>query len=286
MKLLLIVTSFLIAIAAAWLIVARQRWNAAVRRTVQHLDSAAKGPAAADVETQLATLPEPVRRYLRTAVGTSPPPVRYAHIAQDGEFRSNEEPDGWRPFHAQHYATVGTPGFVWDATIRMAPGVNVRVRDAFVDGHGAMDASLLGAVRVAHAPDTPELASGALHRYLAEAVWMPTALLPSAGVEWQPLDDSTARASLASNGTRVSLDFHFGEDGMVRRVSTPARARVVPGGVVPTPWQGTFGNYALRSGLRVPLDGEAAWVLPQGAQPYWRGHLRNITYDTTPPPLR
>ncbi|WP_425532220.1 DUF6920 family protein [Aromatoleum anaerobium] len=48
-------------------------------------------------------------------------------------------------------------------------------------GVGSGQAQLLSAVTVASDRDKPELNSGSLHRYLAEAVWYPTALLPSAG---------------------------------------------------------------------------------------------------------
>jgi hypothetical protein len=47
----------------------------------------------------------------------------------------------------------------------------------------------------------------------------------------------------------------------------------VDGEVVPTPWQGRFWNYDERGGMWVPLDGEVAWLLPEGAKPYWHGHI-------------
>ena len=31
--------------------------------------------------------------------------------------------------------------------------------------------------------------------------------------------------------------------------------------------------------MQVPLDGEVAWMLPEGAKPYWRGHTTEITYQ-------
>jgi hypothetical protein len=31
--------------------------------------------------------------------------------------------------------------------------------------------------------------------------------------------------------------------------------------------------------MRVPLDGEVAWLLPEGAKPYWRGHITEISYE-------
>lgn len=34
-----------------------------------------------------------------------------------------------------------------------------------------------------------------------------------------------------------------------------------------------------RSGMQVPLDGEVAWLLPQGERPYWRGRITKIEYE-------
>jgi hypothetical protein len=48
--------------------------------------------------------------------------------------------------------------------------------------------------------------------------------------------------------------------------------------IVPTAWQGRFWNYEERGGMRVPLDGEAAWLPPEGPKPYWRGHITEIHY--------
>ena len=53
----------------------------------------------------------------------------------------------------------------------------------------------------------------------------------------------------------------------------PERARDVGGRFEPTPWEGRFADYAERDGMRVPLTGAVAWVLPEGRRDYWRGRL-------------
>ena len=71
---------------------------------------------------------------------------------------------------------------------------------------------------------------------------------------------------------------HVNEDGLIGTVRAGARGRTVGGIVVPTPWHGRFWNYAMRDGMRVPLDGEVAWLLPEGAKPYWRGRITQLSY--------
>jgi hypothetical protein len=56
--------------------------------------------------------------------------------------------------------------------------------------------------------------------------------------------------------------------------STASRSEVVP-----APWHGRFWNYEERGGMLVPLDGEVAWLLPEGEKPYWRSHITEIHYD-------
>ncbi len=74
--------------------------------------------------------------------------------------------------------------------------------------------------------------------------------------------------------------FTFNEEGLIDTVRAEARGRAVGGGkVVPAPWRGRFWNYHERDGMRVPLDGEVAWLLPEGAKPYWRGHITEIDYE-------
>ena len=51
-------------------------------------------------------------------------------------------------------------------------------------------------------------------------------------------------------------------------MGTEARGRIVDGEVVPKPWQGRFWNYENLGGMWVPLVGEVAWLLPEGAKPY------------------
>lgn len=122
----------------------------------------------------------------------------------------------------------------------------------------------------------------ALHRYLAEAVWFPTALLPGHGVQWEAMDDSTALATISDGLTSVSLQFEFDDQGAVSRVYTPARFRDVDGEAMPTPWAGIHRNYAHRDGMMVPLDGEVEWILPEGKFSYFRGTIRDIEYEFEP----
>ena len=258
------------------LVLSARRWQGRSAHLVQQLRASGSADPSRYSAEDLGDLPGPVVRYFRAVLRDGQQIIHHVRLEQEGEFLL-KAPDGWRPFTAvQHINPVG---FVWDARIRMMPGVPVLVRDGFVAGTGSMHAGLSGLITIVSQEGTPEIASAALMRYLAEAVWCPTALLPSQGVRWAPVDDSTARATLSVGPVTVSLDYRFGADGLVRSIYAPDRGRDVNGTSIPTPWQGRWSEWGERDGVRIPLHGEVAWILPEGAQPYWRGRVTSIRFD-------
>ncbi len=285
MRPILFMALFIIIAFVAALAIAGFRWRAKTAHLVAHLnarsaDLAAPPAAFSTSAAHIDTLPAPVARYFRAVLREGQPSPRRWRLTQEGEFLIDAERRRWGPFTATQHVVAEPPGFVWDARIHMAPGLAANVRDGFVNGTGTMRASLGGVLQLASVEGTPEIAAGALHRYLAEAVWCPTALLPSPHLSWTPLDESSARATLTAGGTTVWLDFRFrATDGLVESVYTPERSRDVSGLGVPTPWQGRFSDYEERGGMRIPLAGEVEWVLPDGPQVYWRGRITEALYE-------
>ncbi|HEX7091886.1 MAG TPA: DUF6544 family protein [Longimicrobiales bacterium] len=253
-------------------------WNRATDRLVRRLAAAPAGygPAAYD-PAELEGLPAPAARYFRRALSPGQPMVRTARITHEGEFRTG--PDAaWSPFESVQHFTAVPAGFVWDARIRMAPLTSVRVRDHYFGGSAAMLGKLAALIPVADEEGGVELAASALHRQLAERVWFPTALLPTQGVRWEAVDDSTARASLTDSGITVTLTTHFGDDDLIRRVEM-MRYRDVGGTGVPTPFVGYFRNYARVDGMLVPLEAETEWILPEGRFAFWKARITEARYE-------
>ena len=93
------------------------------------------------------------------------------------------------------------------------------------------------------------------------------------------LEVAIKAAALDDEGLRLTLTFSFGDDGLIDTVRAEARGRSVGERIEMTPWQGRFWNYAEHSGMKVPQDGEVAWLLPDGPRPYWRGHIESLRYE-------
>jgi hypothetical protein len=257
-----------------------QRWETGAKELRARLEAARAPvePARYDAR-EIESLPSPVQRYFRAVLRDGQPMVAAARVSHEGQFNMSETEPKWSPFTSRQMVVARRPGFDWDARIRMAPGVHVFVHDAYVAGEGILHAQLLGLVTVADIRGTREAAQGELMRFLAEAAWYPTALLPSQGVRWEVIDESSAGATLKDGPNSASLEFRFDAEGLISTIRAAARHRVVNGTLVATPWQGRFWSYEVRDGMRVPLQGEVAWELADGLRPYWRGRINDIAYD-------
>lgn len=253
-------------------------WNRSTARVVRRLGTGAPSLDVVPSRDGLTGLPAPVVRYFEFALTPGRPLLRSARIEQAGDFRAGGFNAPWSPFTAVQHFTAHPPGFVWDASIRMAPLAAVRVRDSYVGGVGSMQGKIASLIPVVDQSGSPGLAAGALHRYLAESVWCPTVLLPGRGVSWEAIDGTTARATLADGTTSVWLDFRFGAQGEIVSVFTPSRLREVNGEYVPTPWEGSFREYQKVDGMMIPMAGEVGWILPEGRLSYWRGRIVSAEY--------
>jgi hypothetical protein len=273
------VLALAVVLVEVWLYGA-YRWNVGTKELRARLDAARVPVRPQTVDfRELEGLPAPVERYFRLALKEEQPMLVGVRVRHSGTFNMGETTDQWRPFTSDQQVVTQRPGFDWDGRVAMIPGVPVRVHDAYVAGEGILHASLLGLFSVVNMRGGGDVAEGELMRFFAEAAWYPTALLPSQGVRWEAADDRSAYATLTEGTTSITMLFAFDEQGLIESVGTEARGRTVGGEVVPTPWQGRFWNYEERGGMQVPLDGEVAWLLPEGPKPYWRGTIAEIDYE-------
>jgi hypothetical protein len=282
-KLLKALITIVLALAAvlvsSWLYGA-YRWNAGTQELRARLDSARVPVRPQTVDfRELEGLPAPVQRYFRVVLKEGQPMVTDVHVQHRGTFNMGETTDQWKPFTSDQEVVTQRSGFDWDGRVAMMPGLPVRVHDAYVAGEGILYASLLGLFSLVDMRGGVDVAEGELMRFFAEAAWYPTALLPSQGVRWEAVDDRSAYATLTEGTTSITMLFTFDEQGLIETVRAESRGRMVDGNGVPMPWRCRFWSYQERGGMLVPIDGEVAWVPPEGEKPYFRGRITEIYYE-------
>jgi hypothetical protein len=268
-----------VALAAA-VLYGRYRWESGTRELRAGLEAGRRPVAPKTFDArELEGLPAPVQRYFRTALQDAQPMIAAVTVEHAGTFNMGENADNWKKFTSTQRVITQRPGFLWDARIAMVPGLYVYVHDAYVAGAGILHPAVLGLFTIMNMRGTRDVAEGELMRFFAEAAWYPTALLPSQGVRWEPVDDSSARATLTDGDIALTMLFTFDDAGLISSARAEARGRTVGGEVVPTPWEGRWSDYEVRDGMLVPQSGEVAWILPEGPRPYWRGRIARLEYE-------
>lgn len=222
-------------------------------------------------------LPVPLQRYFRFAVPEGRPLITFAHMRHGGHLRQGPEKK-WNPIRGEQVYLSHRPAFVWFARLRMAPLIWVKARDSYGHGQGRMTIKILSAFTVADSRG-PELDVGSLLRYLSELPWLPTALLPSEFLSWEPVDDDTARAILHEGELRATADFEFGADGRITHMTTNDRYYPEDGEQVKMKWSVVCREYREMGGMRIPTELEAIWHLPEGDYSYARFAVEEIVYN-------
>ena len=235
---------------------------------------------------ELEGLPAPVQRYFRAVLRDGQPIVSAVTIEMAGTINMSATAEQWKPFTSMQRVVTASAGarsgFMWDARIAMLPGMQVHVLDAYIAGKGRVHAALLGLFTVADISGAGDMARGELMRFFAETPWYPTALLPSQGVRWAAVDATSANATIVEGSITLTLLFHFNEMGLIDSVRAEARSGMVGKEMLMRPWECGLSDYQVRDGMKVPISGTAAWVMPDGPKTYFHGVVKTLTYEWAP----
>lgn len=283
----LVVVFVALAVAAVGLTaLGSVRWTTEMRSLTDTLEAGRVASSAATATSatrfdarEIEKLPAPVQRCFRAVLTDGQPIVSAATIEMTGTFNLSTTGEQWRPFTSRQRVTTNRPGFLWDASIALLPGLTVRVVDSYIVGNGLLRASIQGLITMADMQGDGEIARGEFMRYFAEAVWYPTALLPSQGVRWEAVDDRSANATMMDGSMTLTLLFRFDEAGLIESFRAEARGGMVGTVMVQAPWEGRFSNYERRHGMMVPLEGEVAWIRPEGRKTYFKGVVTRLVHE-------
>jgi hypothetical protein len=277
-KSIIIISIFTIFLAIG--IVHNQKIINKIDRSI--VESVVEPKATADNRVNFKTLrslPRPVQNYFKHVLKDGQPIIRSAKFKQHGKLLTETGSNKWLVFDADYTAAPNSVGFLWNAKVFMFPFFHLRVLDSYHAGIGSGVVRLLSLWTLNKDSDRPELNSGALHRYLAEAVWFPTALLPQSGVRWDSLNGSSAIATLSDHGVTVSLEFRFNKLGEVVTIYSPRRWGLFEGVYKQNVWEGHFSDYVLaKGGMRIPRKGEVGWYHGDKLNIVWKGEIIEAIY--------
>ena len=235
-----------------------------------------QGPAGEFTATELDGLPNPVQRFLRTAIAPGTPLASTTRIRMRGRIKIGR----WLPFRAREVLTPHR-GFIWAA--RGAGLINGS--DHYAHGQGEMDWKLAGVIRVMHA-EGADVSRSSAERAAAEAVWLPTALLPHFNVQWTAPDDMHISARYHIDDKPVEVQYQLTRNGHIRSVVFDRWGDPDNSGTWRLyPFGGEFTSYATFEGVTIPDAGRLGWHYGTdrwNEGEFFRYHITDLTSVTDP----
>jgi hypothetical protein len=251
--------------------------NKMIRRETEELRTSAyqKDPQII-TESQLANLPAPVQKWLRTTHIIGKPEIFNAHVKQQALLKMKPEQKEWHKAEAVQLTTADAPAFVWSLEMNMSPFVKIKGRDKYNDGRGEMLIKLYSLFPIVNEKG-PKMDEGTLQRYLGELVWLPSLAL-SPYITWEAVDEYAANATMSYQGVTGSGTFYFNENGdferfvALRYMGNEKDARKYP-------WEITVDEYGVFEGIRVPSRMKATWHLDDGEWTWLKLVIADIRYN-------
>jgi hypothetical protein len=239
------------------------------RRLVAGMKSQVEGRAAQPMtQASYQGLPAPVAAWLARAAPEGSAEIVFARIRHAGSLRP-EGSDRWLAMSGLEWFTARPPSFVWSARVWLLPLMWMQARDYYRAGQGEFHGALFGLVPLVSGAG-PETDQASLLRWLAESVWVPTALTAGGPVAWQPQGPRAARATVRHHGLSASGVFRFGEDGLPTGFTADRRMRQLPSGPVFQPWQASYHGWRRFGDYLLPEQAEVAWLEEPGPRAYAR----------------
>jgi hypothetical protein len=251
------------------------QFNKNVDKEVKEFFSGVENKGGIIQRADLEGLPPVVQKWMEQSQVVGKERIAAVRLKQKVSMRLKEG-GPWMPADVQQYFRVDEPGFIWQVKVDMAPLLYFAGKDKYEEGRGHMLIRFLSLVKVADATGK-EIDQGAMLRYLAESVWLPTAAL-SNYIKWEEMDANSARATMTYGGITVSGVFTFNQKGEVVNF-VAQRYGDFNGQYLMKTWVVNMKEHKHFNGIRIPSVGEVIWRLETGDYNWYQFEIKDIEYN-------
>ncbi|MFL5353015.1 DUF6544 family protein [Archangium sp.] len=217
-------------------------------------------------EADIASLPEPVRRYLRFMGVVGRPRDWSFRAGLTGRFRLGPG-QAWKTMEAWQYDTRLEVARIFHIRLSFFGVVPVLGRDTYLRGEGRM---LIRPFELFTAQDNkgPELDIGELVTYLNDAILLAPSMVLGPETTWTGVDDSSFDVAFTDRGRTVTARVFLDTRGAPRDFSTTDRFCQDPYApkhpFIRARWTTPIDSWQVHEGRPIPTWGKAVWHLPQG----------------------
>lgn len=238
--------------------------------------SYAKTSGEVFTEADIASLPLPVQRFFRHCgfLGTEKMQGMKASFKHVAFSLGRDKPT--IDIDYTQYNSVAKPERIAyiDSSIFALPFEGL---DSYVGGKGSMK-GVLGKMVTLFNQKGYAMDSASLVTMLSECLFVPSTALQDY-IQWEPIDDTHAKATIAYYDSTCSGIFTFGEEGEMISFSTYDRmATSMDGKMEQVRWTAHCGNYQRVNDLLLPTVMQASWNYDEGDLLYFDSDNVTIEY--------
>ncbi|XLS30299.1 DUF6544 family protein [Flavobacteriaceae bacterium M23B6Z8] len=221
----------------------------------------------------LATLPSPVRNYLNYVGVVGKPKVYNFKIVFEGEMRDKEK--DWFKFTSEQYNFIENPSRLFFMNAEVS-GLSTKGYHHYTGDRASMLIKLLSLFPVVKI-DRPEMIPTETVTFFNDLCLFAPAALIDKRIQWEAIDDQSAKAIFTNHGTTISAILYFNEKGQL--VNFVSEDRVAVSEMKTYPFSTPISNYQRINGYNLPTYGEAVWHYQDGEFVYGRFNLKTIEYN-------
>lgn len=222
--------------------------------------------------------PELIQNYFSKVVEKNSEIPLFVSVKQKSEFKTEINSE-WFPMESDQYFTTNEPNFVWFSEYETSSFFWINAIDSYISGKGNMLIKLNSSITIADSWGI-ELDKSGLFRYISEAVFFPTKLIPSENLIWNVLDSNIAEIKFNNGDLSVVAKLFFRSDKTIERIETYDKYRALDDGFRKSLYSVYFSDYKLISNsFLVPTYMETEWQLPSGTFKFGKFNIVDIKYE-------
>ncbi len=228
-------------------------------------------------ESDIALLPEPVKRYIRFSGAVGKPKVRYFRAEMTGALRNSEDA-AWMPITVVQYSFLEPAQrfFFMKASMLNLP---VSGYHRFVEGKASMDIRLFSMFRVQY-QEGKEMNEAETVTFFNDMCTMAPASLIDERIKWIQVQGNRVMAAFTSNGITIKAWLIFDEKGqLVNFISEDRYAFDKKKGMQKVPWRTPLNNYRPIAGHQLYSQAEAIYSYPEEDFCYGKFELKTLEYN-------
>lgn len=204
-------------------------------------------------------LPVPVQKWLMYSRVLEKDIIDNVSLKQKIRMKLSPEQEHWNMAVAEQLFTIHPPAFNWSVNMQMNRIMSIQGRDKFDNGKAEMLMKIFSTIPVVNVKSNAKINQAALQRYLAEIVWFPSAAL-SSYINWEDINDQSAKATMTYGGTSGSGIFYFKENGEFAKFSA-MRYKDSDEHAKQYEWIVEVIKTEEINGLKVPAEAKLTWRL-------------------------